>query len=275
MTTLPSPLRSRTAFRLRLADGRELKGRRAASEACAARVERWSALLDPRHFPRLLARQGVALLSEWVEGTPGADAGDASALCRQAGALQGAVHRTLVPDDEARSGQAEWRAWARRLDRDLRGLVAAGRLDAVAAARAMTIAEAGAPPAVEVGLVHGDLCLENIVVRNGIVQVVDTEDLRVYACDYDLARTWYRWPMAGPAWHAYREGYETERGVRPFLDHFAHWAIVVLAESAAFRLRAGAAGVEQPLTRLRELLARDEAPAPPFPEAPVLPAGHG
>jgi hypothetical protein len=79
VATRPSHLRSRAAFCLRFDDGRVLKGRRAASEACAARVERWSGLLDSRHFPRLLARRGAALLSDWVDGVPGTAVDDAVA----------------------------------------------------------------------------------------------------------------------------------------------------------------------------------------------------
>jgi hypothetical protein len=30
---------------------------------------------------------------------------------------------------------------------------------------------------------------------DGRLRVVDNEALSVGACDYDLARTWHRWPM--------------------------------------------------------------------------------
>ena len=273
--TLSLPRRSRAAFRLAFADGHELKGRRVTSDDCAARVERWSSHLDPRHFPRLLARRGAALLSEWVEGTPGAAVADASLLCRQAGALQGALHRAPVPEDERQAGRTDWLGWARRLDRDLRALRDAGWLDRITVSRATTAAEDAAPREVELGLVHSDLCLENLVLREGNIQVVDTEDLRVYAYDHDLARTWYRWPLAGVAWDAYREGYETVRPARTFREHFAHWAVVVLVESAVFRLRAGATSAEQPLGCLHELLTAAEASGLGLPGAPALPAYRG
>ena len=263
VTTLPSATLSRAAFRLGFADGRVLKGRLAATDASAARVQRWSGLLDPRHFPRLLARRGAALLSEWVDGTPGAEAPDMVALCRQAGTVQGALHRILVPVEEAARAREHWSRWAGRLERDLAQLVSAGSLDRTTAARAMAAATAAAPGEVEVGLVHGDLCLENIVIRAGIIRIVDTEDLRIYACDHDLTRTWYRWPMNDAAWSAYRDGYERERGTSRFLDSFLHWAVVTLVESAAFRLRAHTAAAGLPVARLRDLLAREAAHAHP------------
>ena len=127
----------------------------------------------------------------------------------------------------------------------------------------MAAATAAAPAEVEVGLVHGDLCLENIVIHTGIIRIVDTEDLRIYACDHDLARTWYRWPMSDAAWSAYRDGYERERGATRFLDSFVHWAVVALVESAAFRLRAHTPAAGEPVARLRDLLARGAAHARP------------
>jgi hypothetical protein len=104
---------------------------------------------------------------------------------------------------------------------------------------------------------------------------VDTEDLCVYACDHDLAGTWYRWPMVASEWQAYLNGYERQRRARAFLDHIRHWAVVVLVESAAFRVRAGTGAADQPVARLRDLLARDGAHAPLVPGDATIPAGRG
>ncbi|HZS34797.1 MAG TPA: glycosyltransferase [Methylomirabilota bacterium] len=261
--TLASPLRTRAAFRLELADGRVLKGRRVDDEASAARVERLWPLLDPRHFPRLLGRRGVALLSEWVDGVPVRESPDARPdLCRQAGALHGALHRTATPPDEQAAALLRWKGGAARLRRELEMLVVAGRLDAATAARARTAVTDERPDGVELGLGHGDLCAENLVVAGGLIRVVDTEGLRVAPADHDLARTWYRWPMIGAEWQAYCEGYRRFRGMHAFRRHFVHWAVTVLVESAAFRLRARIAGADRPLIRLRALLAAP-AEAPP------------
>lgn len=259
--TLPSRLRARAAFRLRFADGRVMKGRRVNDESCGARVDRLSPLLEPRHFPRLLARQGAALLSEWVEGAPVVATGDVADVCRQAGAIQGVLHRTPASPDECRQARERWGRWASRLERDLDELVAGRGLDRPTATRAMAAATGAAPAHVDLGLVHGDLCLENIVLRDGVILVVDTEDLRIYACDHDLARTWYRWPMTAPGRQAYYDSYERHRSSRGFVDHFVHWAVIVLVESACFRLRARTGDIHHPLARLRALLAPEEVPA--------------
>jgi hypothetical protein len=269
--TLASHGPGRAAFRLRFDDGRVLKGRRVDHESTAARVSRLSPLLDPRHFPRVLAHRGVALLSEWAEGVPGAAGESSTELCRRAGVLLGALHRTPVPAEDVRQGQERWSRWPDRLQRDLDRLVARRAVDPATGALAMAAAKAAAPAGIAFGLVHGDLCLENIVCHEGEIRVVDTEDLRVYACDYDLARTWYRWPMTAPERQAFYDGYHEHRDSRGFLDHFAHWAVIVLVESAAFRLRACTGDPDQPLGRLRALLASEMASPPPRPE--TVPAG--
>ena len=288
-----------------VAPGRTARGRDAGGDASVASVSpapRSTFPLPTAATSRAGGRPATTARRAWSAGRPsliratslGCSPGGASPSSRSGSrARQGRTPATLPRSAvrpassrgrctgpscaraEAHAGRIQWRDWRRRLDRDLRALLAAGWLDGATVARAMTVAGAAAPDDADVGLVHGDLCLENIVIREGIIQVVDTEDLRVYACDHDLARTWHRWPMAGPAWHAFREGYETARQTRSFLQHFAHWAIVVLVESAAFRLRAGAAGAEEPLARLRELIARDERPASLLSRAPALPAGRG
>jgi phosphatidylinositol alpha-1,6-mannosyltransferase len=257
--TLPSPLRARAAFRLRLDDGRVMKGRRLDAVSSAARLERLSGLLDPRHFPRVLGRRGAALLSEWAEGEPGA--GEDPEICRQAGALQGALHGVPVSPEDRRAAQARRERWAERLDRDLSRLVDRRALDGATAARAIVEATAAAPAGADLGLVHGDLCLENIVLHRGEIRVVDTEALRVDACDHDLARTWYRWPMTAAGRRAYEEGYRERRSPRAFAEHFLHWAVIVLVESAAFRVRSGAGDARLPVARLRALLASRPAPA--------------
>ncbi len=267
--TLASPLRIRAAFRLELADGRVLKGRRVDDEACAARVERLWPLLDPRHFPRLLGRRGVALLSEWVDGVPVAESpGAGPDLCRQAGALHGALHCTTAPADEHAAALVRWEDGPARRRREIEVLVAAGGLDPATAAAARAAVGEGRPAAAELGLAHGDLCADNLVVAEGRIRVVDTEGLRVAPVDHDLARTWYRWPMTAAEWQAYCEGYRRFRGVHAFGRHFVHWAVTVLVESAVFRLRAGAAA-DEPLARLRALLAAPEEASP----AETRPAG--
>ncbi len=269
--TLRSRLRPRAAFRLRLADGRVLKGRRVNDEASAVRVERLSRLLEPRHFPRLLARRGAALLSEWADGMPVPSTDNAADLCRQVGGLQGRLHRLAASADEISPARERWHHWSRRLEQDLDVLVTSSCIDRATAARAMAMAVRGAPADVDLGLVHGDLCPENLVLHDGVVRVVDTEDLRIYACDHDLARTWLRWPMGPAERQAYYDGYGQHRSWRGFDEHFTHWAVIVLVESASFRLRAGVGDPGPALARLRGLVGSGTTPGAL--ELKAVPAG--
>jgi hypothetical protein len=84
--------------------------------------------------------------------------------------------------------------------------------------------------------------------------VVDNEGLTLDSHEFDLARTWYRWPMTPTQQRAYAEGYGAHDHSARFADHFLHWALVAVLDSAAYRVRANAASARVPLARLTELL---------------------
>jgi hypothetical protein len=83
--------------------------------------------------------------------------------------------------------------------------------------------------------------------------VVDNESLLVYACDYDLARTWYRWPMTRVQRQAFLAGYRRYRDPGLAAARATYWTILVLVDAALFRLRAGAPDAGRPLGRLGTL----------------------
>lgn len=115
-----------------------------------------------------------------------------------------------------------------------------------------------APRNVAVGIVHGDFCAENMIVRaSGNVSVVDSENLSIAPHDYDLGRTWYRWPMTQVQCEAYYDGYHQYRSSADFVTHLPYWAIGVLARSAAFRLRVGARDALIPIQQLKAILQGD------------------
>jgi hypothetical protein len=242
-----------TAFRLRFADGLVLKGRRFRTDVQAATVEHVSRHLDHRGFPRVLARSGSALLTEWIEGRP---LGDADfGLVHQCGVLQGYMHSLPVPADSPYQPRDTIHDWHARLKRRLLELARARVLDESEAGRAFDVALGYAPDAYDFGFVHRDFCAENVVVRpSGEVSVVDNETLAVDAYDYDLGRTWYRWPMSGAQRRAYLDGYQSYRSLKDFLAHFPYWTITAIVEGAVFRLRRQANAAEAPVTRLRRLL---------------------
>ena len=70
ITTLPSTARDRGSFRVTLADGGRVKAVLVESADRARAIARILDLLRHRHFPRVLARHGRALVTEWIDGTP-------------------------------------------------------------------------------------------------------------------------------------------------------------------------------------------------------------
>lgn len=252
------------AFRLRFADGRVLKGRRFDTQAQAETVEYVSRCLDYRGLPRVVARRGTALLMEWVDGQPLSAGNCTPYVLRRCGALQALIHcQTLPPESSYRPPRAI-ESWQASLERTLDELVECAVLDPSTARDARAIAREYAPRRCPLGFIYGDFCADNIVLRDsGEVCFVDNETLSVHPADYDVARTWYRWPMPRAAREVYLSGYREHRGLETFLAHFPYWAIAAIADGARFRQRrGGAAAAAVPVSRLRALMAHLECGGP-------------
>ena len=102
------------------------------------------------------------------------------------------------------------------------------------AARLRQLLAGAAPARFTFGLTHGDIRPANVLVRPwGDCCLVDNEPA-VNAYEYDLGRTWYRWPMRPEERAAYYEGYRQHRSTKEFGRHFVYWAVRVLVESAEF-----------------------------------------
>jgi hypothetical protein len=244
------------AFRLRFADGRVLKGRRVDTPAQAEAVEYISRCLGHRGLPRMLARRGRAFLTEWIEGRPlSAERCDRQVLQR-CGALQGWVHSQAVPAGNPLPASGTIESWRASAERGLRALVEQAVLDDGVARNAAEIAEAYAPRSCAWVFAYVDFCADNIVVQpSGEVCLVDNETLSIQPCDYDLGRTWYRWPMQRSDREAFLNGYCDHRRVADSLAHFPFWAIAAVVDGALFRVgKGGAAAAAVPVQRLRALV---------------------
>lgn len=256
LTRLPSDRLHRASFRLRFADGRVLKGRRFDSEDEAARVWALSRLLDRRHFPDIVARQGKAVLVEWVEARAWDEMRPPLRLYEQLGEVLGALHCVRLPDAAATGRGVTLDSWQRRLRGNLAQLVRLNVLSDQEEELATELAMQVAPIQLETGVVHGDFCSENIVVTSGgRAWIVDNERLSIDAPAYDLARTWYRWPMDPDGQGAFLRGYSRQRSPNDFREHFSFWVIAVLSEAAVFRVSSATPDMNVPLERLREQLA--------------------
>ena len=248
-----SPRPRPAAFRLCLADGRQLKATLTTSGGHAKKVKYLLDRLDPRVFPPVLARHGRVIVTQWVDGTPLEIDASADRL-REAAAVQAKLHLTPVPAD------------CRYPTRDLDAIAAQAEADVRAAADLEAIGEAGARAAVDAlrrfapsdtdcGFVHRDLCPENLVVSgNGRLCAIDNETISLGPFEFDLARTWYRWPMEAARRRIHLEAYAARRATGAFLDHFPFWAIAVLADSIQLRRAAPGPVLSAPVERLRALL---------------------
>ncbi|MBI3758858.1 MAG: phosphotransferase [Deltaproteobacteria bacterium] len=203
------------------------------------------------------------LNGELVEARPLSSAGYAG-YCPNAVRLRFADGRVVKPDRNPFERRDQIDEWHRRCERDLTELAAAQVLDAGEARHAFDVAIRHAPPSRgRVGFVHRDFCAENLVLRpSWEVCIVDNETMGIDACDFDLGRTWYRWPMTRELREAFLAGYNRHRSSEEFVSHGAYWAIVALADAAVFRLRKHTGATEAPVARLRTLLCEfDRAPA--------------
>jgi len=248
---------SRGAVRFAFADGTVAKGRHFESEAAAARFVTLSRMARPGLLPRIIAHDGQNVLVEWIEGdTVHADR-VAPSILMKAGALLRQVHQTpmdsLAPSDTRRLYPGP--SWEGRLSEKLDRLLEAALISSGESARLLAIARSNAPPDAPLRLILGDLAPENVVsAPSGAVRIIDSDGLDLHVPAFDLARAWYRWPMTPAQLDAFEIGYGDPPAFAAFRRAHAHWAIVVLAGAAHFRLTYSLKDAGQPIDRLRRLL---------------------
>ena len=258
LTSLPSPVMTHASFRLRLANGRTVKGRRVETPDQAQRIAELLPRLGSRHFPRVLARHGCALLETWIPGTALARVAVGARVYRRCGRILGSIHITRPPDRMV--------TWPRSVvhllataERQLAQLEGLGALSPASARRALRHLRDAVPDDITVGIIHRDFCAENIVLTpTRSLHVVDNETIRIDAPEWDLARTWYRWPMTPPQREAFLTGYRSRRDPTSFVRHFPFWSIAALVDTALFRLRARTPAAALPVRRLAALLRQLE-----------------
>ncbi len=247
-----SPRYPRAAWQLRFANRRVLKGVRFNSHGVADRVEYLLGPLGDRHFPRIVARRGLAMLLQWIEGAPLSPRRCQADVLRHCGFLHGWIH-AQGPGGAPATGPGSEPDWGARLEAAAEILARSGML-AHKAGELISQARMHLPRAVARGIGHGDFCAQNLIVQQpDRIYVIDNETLGVDALDWDLARTWYRWPMRPDQWVAYGEGYSQHRGLADFQAHFPYWSVLVLLESAVWHVAKGTGAASIPLRRLLAL----------------------
>ena len=249
------PTHSRYCYRLRLADGRFIKARQLGSKWRANNMRELCGYLDQRHVPRVLAGRGGALLLEWVEGEPLDPECLSPSLLRSIGQLHGSIHVAALEGAPWRIRDSALNYRADRLEPELRQLADIGLVSPTEADHLLKLALDQEPEDFAVGITHGDLCPENLVLAtDGHVVAIDNETIAVAALDYDLARTWYRWPLSRGAREAYFEGYAHHRSPDSYSRHFFYWAVMALAAAALYRAKTETYAASVPVSRLRDLI---------------------
>jgi hypothetical protein len=243
-------------YRLRFADGRVFKYRSMVSADRAKTVEHLIARIGSPRIPRVLDRCGTGLLIEFVGGQPASRPLQTQKLLAEAAALQGKIHRTDVADLLAGSPPFEIADVIHKLTEHLRRLVTLQAITEREAAGLTELAMSEVPQVSEIGVVHYDYCAENLVVSEASgFYIVDNESIEIGPLDYDLARTWYRWPMSPDERAVYWEGYRRLRDPGSFSTSFPFWAIKTLVGSAILRVEGGTDRAVIPIRKLA-LLAR-------------------
>jgi aminoglycoside phosphotransferase (APT) family kinase protein len=260
LTTLPSPVSGRASLRLRLEDGRTLKAIVFETESEAKRAAMLLRFADRHHFPEMLGRRGRAMMFKWVDGRPVVPADCGLERLGELGRIHAKLHSTPLPG-KIKHHAMPAENWNERLDRYFHEFA---RFEVLAAGEqrlAARLALNHSPKDIPVGLVHKDFCAENMVIDpSGHIWVIDIETFSVDSPDYDLARTWHRWPMKSEQSEAYLDGYRCLRSTVEFQEYSLYWKIAVLVESALFRLQRQTSGWEVPIRRLLQLIHETSSP---------------
>ena len=237
-TTRLATGRRRACFRLKLKDGRTVKGRRFASEEMRESFTALYPALDGLPFSRLLACFGFATVEEWVPGTQvHAEYLDSQQMDGLATVL-GRLNCRPIPHaaSTARIRGVSWHA--NRLRNLLSELVADGYMESDYAARTLNLALDDMPPDFECGVIHTDYHPGNMILKQqNEIWTIDNEGLRIGVLDYDLARSWRQWPMTPQQRETFLKAYGRFRRPDSFLAHQRFWSISTLVMTARINSR--------------------------------------
>jgi thiamine kinase-like enzyme len=254
LSTLRSPATRRLCYRVELEDGRVVKLRRSSTVAKAQAYARLIAVLAEPRLARVWAHRDDLTLEEWVPGTSLDRVELRERHLVAAAELLGALHATSGLGDGPLPRAVPTQPTADALEADLRALRDTGAIDASLAARLRTAAARHDPRVASAGILHTDLCPENLVLdARGALRAVDNEGMTLGPTGFDLARVWYRWPMSGPQWGAFVDAYARLVDPAPALAHFMFWKVAAVLKSARIRVTQRTPRAEVPLLRLASL----------------------
>ena len=229
----PKWRRGRVTYRVELASGDVVKVRRLTRTGAPRRAELVVRALDDPDLPAPLTLTGRVTVERWIDGVPLSTLTPTSSQIEAAADLLGRLHAlTAVPGRPFRRVGSLGPLLAKSTtriemlrDRDL--LTGLEAHDLVARLRT------GFPERATRGVVHGDLCAENLVVTpDGRVVSIDNERVRIDFLDYDLARTWVRWPMSEDARTGFERRYATWGRPIPDVGETTAWRVCAAVKSS-------------------------------------------
>lgn len=264
ITGLPDRTTGRATFRVALEDGRVLKVRRLTRAAKGARFARLLRNIASPSFPPVLALEGRVCIEDWVEGTPLSELPVGAEQLRYAADMLGGLHAAPSAGARAARGPRRTRPLLQGTARRLAQLGDAGALERREVEALLEAAVRCAPERAPTGVIHTDFCADNLVEdRAGRLVVVDNEGLRLDFLDYDVARTWYRWPMSEAEWSVFLTRYTRWRQPPPEPGAAPFWRIAALVKSLHLRTSRGTDQQDTPVRRLRAILAELDGPPRP------------
>jgi hypothetical protein len=254
IATIPANDPRRRTYRLWFEDGRQLKGRYYPSSRFALVARRIREMNALEFLPAIVNHHADAMLEEWIAGESLAMETTNQALIQQCGRMQGLLHRALVPSlDDFDFKPLQISDWAAMMSKSLASLVHERVLPQAEAHRLEHLALQHAPTRQQLGVVNRDVCPENLVVNaQGRLFLVDNGSLTVGSVEEDLCRTWYRWPMLVDERQAFSAGYREFGDPAGLTNPSIFWRVVVVANSARFRLANSREAAIAALARLDE-----------------------
>lgn len=262
LTTLPSKKMSHASFKAVCDDGQVIKLRLVETAEQADRVSAIRAQLPDDHFPQLLGKLGCVMIEQWIPGHCAVEKRYDVGFLREAGALLATLHSAAVPNYSfAKLRTPEDRL--RHIKHQAGDLLERGRLTSKEVATIICLARHDRPGTIDAGIIHRDFAAENLVIGDDQkIWVIDNETMNYDALSFDLARVWYRWPLAGPAIVHFLTGYGQVRSTEDFERHFIFWTICALIDACLFRVRAETRDQDVPIHMLRQLISNPDAAHP-------------
>ena len=242
ISTVPEYRGRRACYRLEFSDGTVVKGRQLDDADAVGRLLRLRPAVAELPLAPLIAHCQDALLEHWVPGHALETSSIGASDTRRAGDLLGRIATATAPAEHNATGNWPTDFQLQVVEQHLGALVDASVIHGPDATALLQTAAGNAPATARAGIVHWDVCPENLVANDNGLWLIDNELLDTGFPDLDLARSWYRWENMDQ--QAFLEGYEEHRSADDFFHHQPFWAINVLVRALLYRHSVDAATPE-------------------------------